>query len=309
MQDLRETKRYFETKLIPTLSKLEKKLELQKKIGLILIITILLSVLSIFLEFIAIGVFFMLITAVVFLMNNSKSKSTKEEYKDTLVAPLMKSIDPTLRYTANGVFSQREFKNSLLFENSEFYESEHFINCQLNKETVDMAFINAYDEIEAIDEDDSDTIETIFAGLFAVTKSTRKIKGKVCIFPDFAQKHLGFIGQGMQDSSYKGLKKVKLDDPRFEKEFLIYATDQVTANYVLNHTVMQALTSLVKKNKQKIYLSFIDDKVYLGMNLPFGFFQPIIKDKLSNFSSVRESLQAFYLTVSIFEALQKHHEL
>ena len=309
MQDFRQTKRYFDQQLKSNLQKLEKNHESLKKLNIIYIIGILIFIVSIFMEKILLSFISLAPVVILMLINREKYNKANNEYKQMLVAPLMKSIDSRLQYKPNGKINEKEFQNSSLFKHSQHYESEHLISCPLSNKTVTMAYINAYTSTQGIDEDDVDSEQIIFSGLFTTIKSSRKIKGKVCVFPDFAQKHLGFVGEGVQNSKYKRLNKVRLDDPRFEKEFLVYASDQITANYILTHTVMEALTSVAQKERKNLSISFVDDKIYIAISMSNGFFQHNITEKYSDFSTISESLKSFYLVMNILQVIEKHHEL
>lgn len=309
MQTFSQTRAFFERKLKQELDKTEKSHESLKKLNIIYIIGISVFVVSIFIENMLLAFISFVPVVLLILVNKKKYDAARSDYKRVLVGPLLKSIDTKLQYKPNGKISEYKLEHSLLFRNSTRYESENLITYPLGKESVTMAYVNAYSETQDLDEDDMESEQIVFSGLFATIKSSRTIEGKVCVFPDFAQKHLGFIGEGIQGSKYEKLQKAKLDDPRFEKEFLVYANDQVTANYILTHTIMEVLTKVTQKEKKKISISFIGDKIYIGLSIPYGFFQHNISKKLTDFSAVSESLKSFYTVVDILEDIYQHHEL
>ena len=65
------------------------------------------------------------------------------------------------------------------------------------------------------------------------------------LYPDTAEKMFGKFGQSLQSLNGKmahgGRDVVKLEDPEFEKEFVVYAHDQVEARYVLSPSLMRRL--------------------------------------------------------------------
>lgn len=72
--------------------------------------------------------------------------------------------------------------------------------------------------------------------------------------------------EGARPQSRRKFNKVKLESVVFNKKFKTYATNDHTAFYVLTPHLMEALLSFEQNNKGKIYFSFIDSKLYLGIN-------------------------------------------
>ncbi len=60
--------------------------------------------------------------------------------------------------------------------------------------------------------------------------------------------------------------KVKLESIQFNKKFKTYATSEHSAFYVLTPHFMEALMKFEQKNKGKIYFSFIDNVLNIGIN-------------------------------------------
>lgn len=72
--------------------------------------------------------------------------------------------------------------------------------------------------------------------------------------------------EGGRPQSRRKFKKVKLESIDFNKKFKTYSTNEHSAFYVLTPHLMEALMDFERNNKGKIYFSFIDSKLYLGIN-------------------------------------------
>lgn len=72
--------------------------------------------------------------------------------------------------------------------------------------------------------------------------------------------------EGGRPHSNRKFKKVKLESVAFNKKFKTYSTNEHSAFYVLTPHLMEALMDFEKSNKGKIYFSFIESKLYLGIN-------------------------------------------
>ncbi len=72
--------------------------------------------------------------------------------------------------------------------------------------------------------------------------------------------------EGARPKVNRKYTKVKLESVQFNKKFKTYATSEHSAFYVLTPHFMEALMKFERENKGKIYFSFIDDKLYIGIN-------------------------------------------
>ena len=73
----------------------------------------------------------------------------------------------------------------------------------------------------------------------------RSFKGSTIILPDHLEQKVGYLAKNIQ-----GLKKrynarfVHLEDPDFEKYFVVYADDEITARMILTPAIMRQITRL-----------------------------------------------------------------
>ena len=102
-----------------------------------------------------------------------------------------------------------------------------------------------YKEVTYRDGKRHETWVTIFRGLFFHADFNKHINGNTYIEPDNAERLFGSWGRKLQGSN-KG-KLVKLEDPEFEKLFVVFSTDQVEARYILTPAIMHALVELRKR--------------------------------------------------------------
>ena len=81
--------------------------------------------------------------------------------------------------------------------------------------------------------------------MFGWCRLERSFKGSTIILPDHLEQKAGYLAKNIQ-----GLKKrynarfVHLEDPDFEKYFVVYADDEVTARMILTPAVMRRITRL-----------------------------------------------------------------
>jgi len=98
----------------------------------------------------------------------------------------------------------------------------------------------------------------LFTGVMVLFDVKKNFKGKTIIVQDH-----GKIGNWLK-KKFKALENVKLEDPRFEKMFEVYSSDQIEARYLLTTSFMErllALGSLLKSSN--IEASFFNDKLLI----------------------------------------------
>lgn len=111
-----------------------------------------------------------------------------------------------------------------------------------------------------------------FRGMFGWCRLECSFKGSTIILPDHLEQKAGYLAKNIQ-----GLKKrynarfVHLEDPDFEKYFVVYADDEVTARMILTPAVMRRITRLRETFGHDMMLSFNKGTFYYAGVMPDGF--------------------------------------
>lgn len=92
-------------------------------------------------------------------------------------------------------------------------------------------------------------------------------QGRLFVF-EFNKDFNGYVQVLERGRPYSRRKynKIKLESVQFNKTFKTYTTNDHTAFYVLTPHLMEALMAFEKHNRGNIGFSFIDDKLYIGIN-------------------------------------------
>jgi hypothetical protein len=145
-----------------------------------------------------------------------------------------------------------------------------------------------------------ENIASSFRGMFAHAQLEKRINGSVVVLPDHLESKLDYLAKNIQSlKNVNGNKLVLLEDVEFERYFVVYASDEITARYVLTPAMMMRMTALKKKYNRDIMLSFNGDNFYFAVAMPEGFLTlgassltsgEALKDLYDNFSTARELL-------------------
>lgn len=134
----------------------------------------------------------------------------------------------------------------------------------------------------------------IFKGLFFYADFNKNLSESTFVLPDIAEKIMGKGGQLIQRSGFHG-QLVKLENPEFEKQFVVYSTSQQEARYVLTPLMMEAILNIKAKYGRKMNLSFTGSNVYLAIPFRNGLFEPRIHSSGVRRSDMEQMFDIFQL--------------
>ena len=118
------------------------------------------------------------------------------------------------------------------------------------------------------DENSSTTLNTVFDGIIVELSMNKSFSGKTVI-----KKDIGTVGNWFINKS-TSLKKVKLEDPIFEKMFEVYSDDQVEARYLLTVTFIERLKELVENfGGKSIQCCFYNNKLLMMIPIEKDLFE------------------------------------
>ncbi len=247
-----------------------------------------------------------------FLIQRARERGSRIDkmYERIVIQPLLKKIDPSLRYFRNRGFDEVAFQKSGLFDGYHRYKSNKLFEGEVDG--MPLTFANVHVVTGHYNDNKNEYEERdLFHGLFISTKMKKRIRGQIVVYPDFAEKLFGIMGRGLQSKQYRSLQRVSLDNPEFERAFKVYASDAVEARYVLSHMMMERIAHLAKrlgKSHNLIYISFTEDTIYLGIH-NFGFLQRdsarmARKDYVIDFEHISYHLEMLELAMSLSKVLR-----
>ncbi len=111
-----------------------------------------------------------------------------------------------------------------------------------------------------------------FRGMFGWCQLEKTFKGNIILLPDHLEQKVGYLAANIQ-----GLKKrynarfMHLEDPDFEKYFVVYADDEIAARMLLTPAMMRHITRLRETFGHDIMLSFSKNTFYYAAVMPDGF--------------------------------------
>ncbi len=143
---------------------------------------------------------------------------------------------------------------------------------------------------------------TIFKGLMFSADFNKNFNVKTYVLTDTAEKLFGSFGTKFQKMSSHG-ELVKLEDPEFEKSFVVYSGDQTEARYILSTSLMRRILDYKVNCKKNIQLSFVSNRMYVAIPYSKGLFEPKLFGDIVNFSNIEEYYNDLKLVLNLVEDL------
>jgi len=303
-------KEFYETKLLPDLKILDReRKQVDKRVILIFAITLVIIIIEVKLIPSGIGYWkgiIQFITIIAgFILISLTSKKYRLDFKTKIIAKITGFVDESLTYSPESSVSRDEFVKSAIFQKScNSFKGEDHIQGKIDKTAIEFSEVVARHKTTTGTGSKRKThYTTIFKGIFFVADFNKHFKTRTQVLPDTAEKLFGKLGQKLQSMSSTRGELVKLEDPEFEKEFCVYGNDQVESRYILSTSLMRRILEFKKKWNTKIYLSFVDSKVYIAIWLKKNLFETRLFKTIVDYSFIEENVKYLVLLISIVEDL------
>ncbi len=317
MKSLEELKSFYVTSLSASMRELEEK---RKRIAVRIYGIIFGSVSLLFFSFllalvlrnpavviIACVIVLLLGLILYFILVSGDSKAFKSEFKTRIVGEVVKFVDPALDYKPDMGVGQGAYMESQIFlTHPDRYKCEDYVSGKIGQTYIEFSEVHSEYKTEHTDSKGNHHTEwhTIFRGLFFIADFNKNFSGTTVVLPDFAEKNFGFLGKIFQSWNLtRSGKLIKLEDPEFEKLFVVYGDDQITARYILTPGLMQRLVEFRSQLSSTVYLSFRNSKVYVAISVGKDLFEPGIMSSNDSFDLIREYFENLALAGRIIEEL------
>ncbi|MPN21002.1 hypothetical protein SDC9_168381 [bioreactor metagenome] len=111
--------------------------------------------------------------------------------------------------------------------------------------------------------------ETVFRGIFFIGDFQKNFKTNTYVLPDKTERLFGrtFAGffQRFDNLGWGRGDMVRMEDPEFEKRFVVFSKDQIEARYILSPDLMRAMCTMRDKYSGKIGFAFLKSSVYIAI--------------------------------------------
>ena len=195
------------------------------------------------------------------------------KYKKLVVPALLHELDPGLSYNPSGYIPKEEFRRSKIFSQSaDSYSGEDLVSGSYKGIPVRFSELNVQ---EKHSDGKHTTYQTFFNGVFMVADFNKDFRYRHWVLPDTAEAAFGqLVGNFFQKLSLPGRGHMtRMEDPAFEKKFVVYTEDDVEARYILTPKLMHTMLKLSERFRRgvsKIGFAFMNSNVYIAIPIEKG---------------------------------------
>lgn len=244
--------------------------------------------------------------AVPVVVGGNARKAYSVSFKNNVIGRIATFVDESIQYEPAGCVSSGEYHASRIFKQGvDRYNGEDLFIGRHGKTDFRFSEIHSEYKTESTDSKGNRTTSwhTIFEGVFFIADFHKEFHGLTVILPDNAEKTFGRLGQMFQKTFKHSGELIKLEDPAFEKEFVVYGSDQIEARYILSHSMMQRILDFKKKTRSKMHLSFHHSNVYLAISSARDRFEPRLMRSVLDRELCREYMEDLLFSIDIIDDL------
>lgn len=228
-------------------------------------------------------------------------KQYVDDFKDKVINTLVKFIHNSLEYEKDMCITRGEFDTSRIFRSPyNRYSGDDYVSGVIDKTAIKFSELH----VKHVTQRDKRTETTpVFNGIFFIGDFNKNFRGSTFVLPDTAEKIFKGLGKFMQSLNPFYGDLVKLENPEFEKEFVVYSSDQIEARYILSLSLMERLLSLKKRLGRKVYFSFINSNINIAIDYNKNLLEPTIIRTLDNFNLIKSYFELLNEMIAIVEEL------
>lgn len=312
MKTLDELKQYYDSELLTELRQLEaqRKQVMRSSLiafGVILIMGLIVGAIILSSTGNPIALLIGLIAAVILgaIVSGFLSRGYKSEFKQRIIGRLVRFIEPALTYRPEHCITEDVFQQSDIFQHRiDRYDGEDYVSGKVGQTEITFSEVHAeYKTTSGSGKNRQTHWHTIFKGLFFIADFNKHFQGQTAVLPDTAEKLFGRFGQTLQSMAPGRNQLIKLEDPEFERHFVVYGSDQIEARYILSPALMQRICDFKQKTNTELYLSFTGSKVYVAIPVTKNMFEPAYFSCVADFECIAEYYRDLIVAVGIVEDL------
>jgi hypothetical protein len=230
-----------------------------------------------------------------------RDKTFVADFKQELIERIIHFISPDLTYQSNNFIGVDTFERSRLFMTGiDRYNGDDYVFGKIDRTQFWFSEVKA--EYKTTTSKGQTQWHTIFKGLFFVADFNKHFEGSTVVLPNRLGR--GSLARILQKVNLTRREKlIKLEDPEFNKHFVVYGDDQIESRYVLSPSLMQRLIAFRKKNRNPLHISFVSSFLFLAIGYTRNLFEPSYFKSLTQIETVKPYFEDIRLAVGIVEDL------
>jgi hypothetical protein len=299
---------FYNHTIYPELKRLERLR--RRLLGLFAIAAVLLFGIIIFEVFLNIWVVTLLLTIptslfVVYL--GYRMRRFVQTFKPQVMQLLLEFMESLpninkLAYDPRGGIDIGEFYESQLFtSNADIYETEDFIEGMVGEMDFCLCELNVRETSKV-----RNRTNHVFKGVFLHATFTEETEGRILVWPrEFKQ----YLSKSIRNFTFQGGINVDHEvlNEEFRSVFMTYALPDTHVISILSRPMQDAIVEYRRETGKEIYMSFMDEEIYVAIAEPKDILEPYIFKANTSFELVREFFEDIHLLLKVVEDFDQTH--
>lgn len=200
-----------------------------------------------------------------------------DNFKRNVIFKIAQHVHEDLQYIPYGNIGIADFQKSGLFRRRiDRYKSEDLFKGQIDKTAITFSEVHAENRKVTKDSKGRRQVHwvTIFDGVLFIADFNKSFQNKTVVLPDYTEKISGTLLDSLKSFFDGQGKLVKLENPEFENLFKVYSEDLIEARYILSTSLQERIVKLTETFGTHIYISFVDEKIHIGIPIEKNLFEP-----------------------------------
>ncbi|MDA3056629.1 MULTISPECIES: DUF3137 domain-containing protein [unclassified Campylobacter] len=191
------------------------------------------------------------------LLSSRVKKGFGSEFKDKIITQIIASISPNLAYEKDEFIEFSEFNKAKIYNDFyDIYNGNDLIYGELEGVEVKFSDIRLSRLVRNSNRPNQPPSEQrLFYGIFFVADFNKFFSAKVVVLDK--KNHFAFCN----------MKKTKMDNSEFNDTFATFCDDEIAARYILTPNLMEKMLYLRKFFGAKCDFCFVENKIYIYINL------------------------------------------
>ncbi len=308
MKRLEEFRIYYNQTIHPELIRMERRR--RRLLRLLLfsaLIVIGLIIFEIYLNLLLVTLLLFIPLAVYMFYLVYRIREFVQTFKPNVMNLVLDFIDDgpnrgTLSYQAEGKLSKEQFLDSRIFVSpAPYYQGEDYIAGRVGEMDFELCELDVREVSPVVNR-----LNFVFKGVFLYAIFPEETEGEIIVWPrEYQQYHT----RAIREFTWAGAVNVdhEILNERFRQKFLTYATEETHVISILTAPMQEAIVQYMEQTGKEIYVSFLDQEIYIAVTEPKDILEPHILRSNLSFELVREFFEDVSLLLHIVEQFDQTH--
>lgn len=289
MEEIKDFEDFYNNKLNPNLRDIRLRSNDTSGWSVSVLFFIMFAIFCFLQQLIIIGILCSILALISFYKYTKKKNLFAENYKETVIAEIIKYLKPDLTYKPNEYMSPSDYEKSNLFRKIyDYYGGSDLISGIYNKVQFYCSELEVSHDTPSGMSDGGNTVTTIFKGLFFAAPVKIYFPGDVYIWPAGEEQ----LAASMMDEYYRLLPSpnvyyVATNDKVFENNLSVYSTNPSAASSIADYDLMYRLAKFKEEIEKDIRMSFVGGICYVSISINKDLLNPSIsmpdKEKIKEY--------------------------